>query len=141
MPQATGWIRAGVTASLGVLLYACSGSSMSPSDTYQPPILQETLSGSISAKTSPQCSNAFVRSVHPSYYALGTNRCVEFRATSETAGMVKASLRWPDWHVDLDLVLNDGVDTNLPQGLGGNKSGERIEAFVNAGTTYVFIVH
>lgn len=65
-------------------LAGCAGSETAsnpgaPSEPpYEPPILQETVSGDISAVTSSQCSTAFVRSVHPNYYQQGTNRCVEF---------------------------------------------------------------
>lgn len=50
-------------------------------------------------------------------------------------------MRWPDSRVDIDLVLNDGVATNFAQAIGGNICCHSLEAFVNAGTTYVFIVH
>src|SRR5262245_43385642 len=121
-----------------VILSSCS---TSPTDPYEPPILQETFSDSINAMTSAPCPTSFVRSVHPDYYRQGTGRCVEFRQTSATAGTVRATLTWPDRRLDLDLVLNDGVGTNFALGIGGNKGSERIEAFVNANTTYVFIVH
>jgi hypothetical protein len=138
------WTLLMMTLGLALIVCACAESSKtvtSPTDPYEPPIAQDSFAGTISALTSTTCSSAFVRSVHPSYYQQGTDRCVEFRRTSKTAGIVKAVLSWPDWHVDLDLVLNDGVGTNFAQGIGGNKGGERIEAFVNAGTTYVFVVH
>jgi hypothetical protein len=133
-----------MTAGLALIVCACdepSSTMTSPTDAYEPPIVQDTFSGTISALTSTTCSTAFVRSVHPSYYQQGTDRCLEFHRTSKTAGIVTAVLSWPDWHVDLDLVLNDGVGSNFAQGIGGNKGGERVEAFVNAGTTYVFVVH
>jgi hypothetical protein len=138
------WKRLMMTAGLALAICACDESSStmtSPTDAYEPPIVHDTFSGTISALTSATCSPAFVRSVHPSYYQQGTDRCMEFSRTSTTAGIVKAVLSWPDWHVDLDLVLNDGVGSNFAQGIGGNKGGERVESFVNAGTTYRFIVH
>jgi hypothetical protein len=99
------------------------------------------MSGRISALTSPACPIAFTRSVHPNYYTQGTGRCVVFQRTSVTAGIVKANMQWPDHRVDIDLVLNDGVGTNFAQAIGGNICCHRLEAFVNAGTTYSFIVH
>jgi hypothetical protein len=99
------------------------------------------MSSRISALSSPPCPSSFVRSVHPNYYNDGSGRCVVFQRTSVTAGIVKASLQWPDHRVDIDLVLNDGVATNFAQSIGGNICCHRLEAFVNAGTTYSFIVH
>jgi hypothetical protein len=138
------WKRLLMTAALAVIVGACDDAAStptSPDDAYQSPLVHETFSGTLTALTSTACSPAFVRSVHPSYYQQGTGRCVEFRATSTTAGIVKAVLSWPERHLDLDLVLNDGVGSNFAQGIGGNKGSERIESFVNAGTTYAFIVH
>ena len=138
------WTLPMLTLGLALIAAACADSSRtttSPTDAYEPPIVQDSVAGTISALTSTTCSTAFVRSVHPSYYQQGTDRCLEFPRVSKTAGIVKAVLSWPDRHVDLDLVINDGVGTNFAQGIGGNKGGERVEAFVNAGTAYVFIVH
>ena len=141
---------AAVIVPLLVWTGACSsamdgeGTPTSPSGNspaYEPPILQDSMSGRISAVGSAPCPNAFARSVHPNYYTQGTGRCVVFQRTSVTAGIVKAALTWPDHRVDIDLVLNDGVGTNFAQAIGGNICCHRLEAFVNAGTTYSFIVH
>jgi hypothetical protein len=137
------WQRLTITAAFALMACACDdapGTPASPTDAYEPPIVQETFAGTISALTSTTCSSAFVRSVHPRYYQEGTDRCLEFRLASRTAGVVKAALSWADRRLDLDVVLNDGVATNFAQGIGGNKGIERVESFVNAGTTYVLIV-
>jgi hypothetical protein len=102
-------LKAAVTlAVLGACVAACSGASegtaaptsLSGPPSYEPPILQDSMSGRISALTSPACPTAFARSVHPNYYTQGTGRCVVFERTSVTAGIVKASMQWPDNRVD-----------------------------------------
>jgi hypothetical protein len=121
------------------------GPSASPTTTPCPVasgthLVRETLTGTISAATSPMCSEAFKRSVHPNYFLAGSQRCIEYRKQSLTPGMIVAELHWTDSRIDLDLALNDGVGANYRQSLGSNKCCERLEFFVNGCTEYVLVV-
>lgn len=103
-------------------------------------LVRETMAGTISV-ASPVCSSAFQRSVDASYYRGGTQRCAEFERFSHTAGIITATLMWQDRRIDLDLVLNDGVGMNFRQSIAANRSPERLEFFINAGTAYLFVVY
>jgi len=102
-------------------------------------LVRETISGSISATASSTCSETFRLSVDASYFLGGTGRCAEVARRSTTAGIIIASLNWEDRRIDLDLVLNNGAGTNFRQSIAANRSGERVEFFVNGGTDYVFV--
>ena len=68
-------VRPLIIASTSLLLASC-GSSDSKTTEPTPTgteLVRETLTGSISASSSPACSGSFQRSVDPSYYAGGTN--------------------------------------------------------------------
>jgi hypothetical protein len=104
-------------------------------------IVRETATGVIGATTSPVCSQSFISSVDASYFAGGTGRCAEIARRSTTAGIIIASLGWDDRRIDLDLVLNNGAGMNFRQSIAANRTGERVEFFVNAGTDYVFIAY
>lgn len=103
--------------------------------------VRETLTGTIAATASPECSAAFRASVDASYYQGGTGRCMEFRRRSSTAGIITARLTWQESRLDLDLVLNDGVGMNFRQSIAANRCCEAVEFFVNAGTDFVFVVY
>lgn len=132
------------------MLAACSESPASPTP---PPastggssgtgtrIVRETLTGTLSAVNSPECSAAFRQSVDASYFQGGTGRCAEFRRRSSTAGIISARLTWQEVRLDLDLVLNDGVGTNFRQSIAANRCCETVEFFVNAGTDFVFVAY
>lgn len=104
-------------------------------------LVRETVSGSISAAASPTCSETFRVSVDASYFLGGTGRCAEVARRSATAGIIIASLIWEDRRIDLDLVLNNGAGTNFRQSIAANRSGERVEFFVNGGTDYIFVAY
>ncbi len=104
-------------------------------------IIREMVDGTIGAVKSPECSAAFVASVDASYYAGGLQRCAEFERQSTTADIITARLTWIDRRIDLDLVLNDGVGVNYRQSIAANRSNERLEFWVNGGTSYVFVVY
>jgi hypothetical protein len=104
-------------------------------------LVRETATGTISATASPACSQTFVSSVDASYFAGGTGRCAEAARRSTTAGVIVASLTWEDRRIDLDLVLNNGAGSNFRQSIAANRSGERVEFFVNGGTDYVFVAY
>jgi hypothetical protein len=127
-----------IVASVAMLMVACADTPNGPSGTH---IVRETLEGTISAMSSTACSNAFRLSVDASYYEGGTQRCVEFRRRSTTAGIITARLTWLDRRLDLDLVLNDTVRTNFRQSIAANRHGETIEFFVNGGTNYSLIIY
>lgn len=134
-----------VIVGLSVFFGACDESAdeapatpAAPSGTH---IVREAPTGTINARTSPTCSDAFRASVDASYYLGGTQRCAEFRRRSDTAGIITARLTWEDRRIDLDLVLNDGRGTNFRQSIAANRSGETVEFFVNGGTDYVFVVY
>jgi hypothetical protein len=55
--------------------------------------------------------------------------------------MIIADLKWQDSRVDLDLVLNDGAQTNFRQSIAANRCCEHVEFFVNGCTDYVFVVY
>src|SRR5437867_6303388 len=127
-------------AAISTMLGSCGGSS---TDSYTSPtqVVRETLTGTISAATSPTCSRAFQLSVDASYYQGGLQRCVEFPYTSTTAGLISGRLTWQDRRIDLDLVLNDSLGTNYRQSIAANRAGEAVDFFVNAGTRYIFIIY
>lgn len=104
-------------------------------------LVRETISGNISATASSTCSETFRLSVDASYFLGGTSRCAEVARRSTTAGIIIASLSWEDRRIDLDLVLNNGAGTNFRQSIAANRSGERVEFFVNGGTDYLFIAY
>jgi hypothetical protein len=104
-------------------------------------LVRETLTGSISATTSPACSQTFRASVDASYFLGGTARCVEFTRRSTGAGIIKARLTWQDVRLDLDLVLNDGAGMNFRQSIAANRCCESFEFFANAGMDYIFIAY
>ena len=139
------WI---VVAILGMVgsLSACSDSPAAPSPAPMPPpsgtrLVHESLNSSVSV-SSPACSDSFRRSVDESYFAGGTQKCAEFARRSSTAGEIVATLRWPvGSHIDLDLVLNDGVGSNFRQSIAANRTPESVRFVVNGGTTYVFVVY
>jgi hypothetical protein len=121
---------------------SCSNSTTAPcpgaGGTY---ILRQTVTETINAVTSRVCSRAFQLSVDPAYYAGGSQRCIAVSGRSETGGMVIGDLRWQDSRIDLDLVLNDGVQRNFRQSIAANRCCEHIEFVVNGCTDYVFIVY
>ena len=127
-------------AAISTMLASCGGSS---TDSYTSPtqVVRETLTGTISAASSPACSRAFQLSVDASYYQGGLQRCVEFPYTSTTAGLISGRLTWQDRRIDLDLVLNDSLGTNYRQSIAANRAGEAVDFFVNAGTRYIFIIY
>lgn len=138
-----------VIASLSAMVGACGADSNTPTEPSQTPgspqtgtrIVRETLTGSMSATTSATCSPAFRASVDMSYFLGGTGRCVEFPRRSTTAGIITAGLQWQERRIDLDLVLNDRVGMNYRQSIAANRSGEKVEFFVNGGTDYAFVVY
>lgn len=139
------WRLSIVIAGLSMAVGACGGSEdetpappAAPSGTH---IVREAPSGTISAVTSPTCSDVFRASVDASYYLGGTQRCMEFRRRSDTAGIIIARLTWQDRRIDLDLVLNDGRGMNFRQSIAANRCCETVEFFVNGGTDYVFVVY
>jgi hypothetical protein len=136
-------------AVLLALTTACDEKTPTVPDTTRPPdgspqpgtrLVREAISGEINA-ASPACSQTFRASVDASYFAGGTGRCVEVVRRSTTAGNIVALLAWSDPRIDLDLVLNNGAGTNFRQSIAANRSGERVEFFVNAGTDYIFIAY
>jgi hypothetical protein len=129
-----------VVAVSSILLYACRSSPTSPEPSGTE-LVRETLTGAISAVTSPACSGTFQTSVEPSYYFGGSQRCVEFPRSSTTAGIITARLTWKDRRIDLDLVLNNGAGSNFRQSIAGNRCCETVEFFVNPRTTYIFVVY
>jgi len=138
-----------LAAAVLVAVTACDEDTPTAPDTTRPPdstpsqgtrLVREAVSGVIST-ASPACSQTFRASVDASYFAGGTGRCVEVARRSTTAGIIVASLAWTDPRIDLDLVLNNGAGTNFRQSIAANRSGERVEFFVNAGTDYIFIAY
>jgi hypothetical protein len=134
------WRHRVLPAAVSTMLASCGGSS---TDSYTSPtqIVRETLTGTISAVSSPTCSQAFQASVDASYYQGGLQRCAEFPYTSTTAGLISGRLTWQNLRIDLDLVLNDSLGTNYRQSIAANRSGETVDFFVNAGTRYIFIIY
>jgi hypothetical protein len=136
-------VRPFVIFSASLLLASCGSSG--PKTTEPTPngteLVRETLTGSIGASSSPACPNAFQRSVDASYYAGGTQKCVEFARSSTTGGGILARLTWEDVRLDLDLVLNDTVATNYRQSIAANRCCETIEFAINPGTRYSFVVY
>ena len=128
-----------IVAIAASLVAASCGSVTAPEPATQ--MLQETLTGTISASLSPACSSAFQLSVAASYYAGGTERCAEYPRSSHTAGKITARLTWQDPRIDLDLVLNDTVRTNFSQSIAANRGAETIEFTLKGGTTYIFVVY
>lgn len=133
---------------LGLLLAACGTDTPTAPDPTPggPPqtgtrLVRETVNGSISATASPTCSETFRLSVDASYFLGGTGRCAEVARRSTTAGIIIAALSWEDRRIDLDLVLNNGAGSNFRQSIAANRSGERVEFFVNGGTDYIFIAY
>jgi hypothetical protein len=128
---------------LAVVLSSCGSSN--PEEPGSTPlasdIIRETVGATISATSSPVCSQAFQRSVDASYYAGGTQRCVEFVYTTTLGGPVGARLTWTDVRIDLDLVLNDTVAGNYQQSIAANRCCETIQTTLRAGTKYAFIVY
>ena len=123
---------------LSLAIGACGGSPDAPTGTH---IVRETVAGTISASASAACSSAFRASVDPSYFLGGTQRCLEFRRHSDTAGIITANLTWQERRIDLDLVLNDTRGLNFRQSIAANRCCETLEFFVNGGTDYSFIVY
>ena len=139
-----------MAAAVVITLAACDDSAPTPtSPGPQPPtdpppqgtrLVREVVSGIISAD-SAACSQTFRSSVDASYFAGGTGRCVEVSRRSTTGGVIIASLSWADRRIDLDLVLNNGAGSNFRQSIAANRSGERVEFFVNPGTDYIFVAY
>jgi hypothetical protein len=126
---------------LAVAIASCGSSPADPDGTpLASDIIRETVGATISA-TSPTCSQAFQRSVDASYYAGGTQRCVEFVYTTTVGGPVSARLTWTDPRIDLDLVLNDTVAGNYQQSIAANRCCETIQTTLRAGAKYAFIVY
>ena len=127
-------------------LAACSNTPAAPSPAPAPApsgtrLVHETLNSSVSL-SSPACSDSFRRSVDESYFGRGTQKCAEFARYSSTAGEIVATLRWPvGSHIDLDLVLNDGLGSNFRQSIAANRASESVRFVVNGGTSYVFVVY
>jgi hypothetical protein len=134
------WGRRILSAAVSTMLASCGGSS-TDSYTSPTPVVRQTLTGTISAASSPTCSRAFQLSVDASYYQGGLQRCVEFPYMSTTAGLISGRLTWQNPRIDLDLVLNDSLGTNYRQSIAANRSSETVDFFVNAGTRYVFIIY
>jgi len=136
-------VRPLIIASTSLLLASC-GSSDSKTTEPTPTgteLVRETLTGSISASSSPACPTAFQRSVDASYYAGGTQKCVEFARSSTTGGGILARLTWEDVRLDLDLVLNDTGGTNYRQSIAANRCCETIDFVINPGTKYAFVIY
>ena len=127
------------------LASAASSCGSSPADPGSTPlasdIVRETVTGTISATTAVTCSTAFQRSVEPSYYAGGTQRCAEFTYTTTLGGPVTARLTWDDARLDLDLVLNDTVAGNYQQSIAANRCCETVQTVLRAGAKYAFVVY
>jgi hypothetical protein len=104
-------------------------------------VIIERLTGTISADSSPLCSESFIQSVHPTYYFGGTQRCLEFPRRSVSGGSIRARLFEGDSRLDLDLVLNNGKGSNFRQATGGNKSGESLEFTLGGATDYAFVIY
>ena len=136
-------VRPLVIVSTSVWLASCGSSDSRPTEPTPTgtELVRETLTGSISASGSPGCSSAFQRSVDGSYYAGGTQKCVEFARASTTGGGIIARLTWTDVRLDLDLVLNDTVATNYRQSIAANRCCETINFVINAGTKYSFVIY
>jgi|SRR5688500_9025956 len=146
--------RARVTllaAAVVMTIAACDESTPTPTspEGAQPPVnpppqgtrlVREAVSGIISIDSNA-CSQTFRNSVDASYFTGGTGKCVEVARRSATAGVIIASLSWTDRRIDLDLVLNNGAGSNFRQSIAANRSGERVEFFVNAGTDYIFVAY
>jgi hypothetical protein len=143
-------VRATALAATVVMVFAACDESTPTSPEGPPPsggsppqgtrLVREAVSGIISTD-SPACSQTFRSSVDASYFAGGTGRCVEVARRSTTAGVIIASLSWTDRRIDLDLVLNNGAGSNFRQSIAANRSGERVEFFVNPGTDYIFVAY
>ena len=139
-----------LVGAVALMCSACgtpSAAPTAPGPAPEPPpqsgtrLVRETLTGSISATTSPGCSQTFRGSVDASYFLGGTERCVEVARRSTTAGIIKVRLTWQDPRLDLDLVLNNGAGMNFRQSIAANRCCESFEFFVNAGTDYLFIAY
>src|SRR5688572_15704623 len=135
-------------AALILSLAACDGKTpTTPDPTPVPPaqtgtrLVREVVSGTINGTAAPACSQTFRSSVDASYFLGGTGRCAEIARRSASAGVIVATLTWEDRRIDLDLVLNNGAGMNFRQSIAANRSGERVEFFVNAGTDYVFVAY
>ena len=149
LPNLRGVRATMLAAAVVMALATCSGSTPTSPEGPQPPadpppqgtrLVREAVSGIISTD-SPACSQTFRTSVDASYFNGGTGRCVEVARRSTTAGVIIASLSWTDRRIDLDLVLNNGAGSNFRQSIAANRSGERVEFFVNAGTDYIFVAY
>jgi hypothetical protein len=99
------------------------------------------LTGSISATGSAVCGNSFQRSVDSSYYAGGTQRCVEYPRSSSTGGEILGRLTGQDSRLDLDLVLNDTNGTNYRQSIAANRCCEKVSVVINPATNYSFVIY
>jgi hypothetical protein len=126
-------------------LAASSCGSSSPADPGSTPlasdVVRESVPGTISATGAVACSMAFQRSVDASYYAGGTQRCVEFTYTTTLGGPVSARLTWDDPRLDLDLVLNDTVSGNYQQSIAANRCCETVQTVLRSGAKYAFVVY